>query len=161
YPSRQAVGSLFVCAAFGLWINGAVAGDGPPPPEVTVARPRAVSVPVWDEYTGRFEPLQQVEVRPRVSGAIDTIHFIDGEFVKEGDLLYVIDPRPYAIAVEMARADVAKAQAQVAVASNDAARAEHLIQTNAITLREADQRKSSLDVAKAQQLAAEAALRNA
>src|SRR5215467_10789505 len=99
----------------------------PPAPQVTVANPIAQSVPIWDEYTGRFEPLQQVEVRPRVSGAIDTIHFLDGQFVKEGDLLYVIDPRPYEIAADMAKADVAKAKAQVVVATNDAARADHLI----------------------------------
>ena len=86
---------------------------------------------------------------------------MDGQFVKEGDLLYVIDPRPYEIAVDLAKADVAKAQAQVAVASTDAVRARHLIETSAITLRDADQRKTNLDVAKAQQLSSEAALRNA
>ena len=159
----RAIRKLVVCAAVAVSIGSDTArgNDGPPPPEVTVAHAKAASVPVWDEYTGRFEPLQQVEVRPRVSGAIDTIHFVDGQFVKQGDLLYVIDPRPFEIAVDIAKADVARAQAQVAVASTDAARAEHLIQTNAITLREADQRKTSLSVAKAQQLGAEAALRNA
>ncbi len=79
----------------------------------------------------------------------------------EGDLLYVIDPRPYEIAVDIAKADVAKARAQVDVASNDAVRARALVETSAITLRDADQRKTNLDVAKAQQLSAEAALRNA
>ena len=154
---------LAICAAIVLSIANAAAraGDGPPTPEVTIAHPKARSVPVWDEYTGRFEPLQQVEVRPRVSGAIDAINFVDGQFVKEGDLLYVIDPRPYEIAVDIAKADVAKAKAQVAVASNDAIRAQHLVETNAITLRDADQRMTNLDVAKAQQLSAEATLRNA
>jgi multidrug efflux system membrane fusion protein len=150
-----------VALAFGLSSTQAPAADGPPPPQVTVAHPKAKSVPRWDEYTGRFEPLQQVEVRPRVSGAIDTINFVDGQFVKEGDLLYVIDPRPYEIAVDLAKADVAKAQAQVAVASLDAVRAKHLIDTSAITQRDADQRKTNLDIAKAQQLSSEAALRNA
>jgi membrane fusion protein, multidrug efflux system len=150
-----------VAIAFGLFSTQAPAADGPPPPQVTVAYPKASLVPRWDEYTGRFEPLQQVEVRPRVSGAINTIHFVDGQFVKEGDLLYVIDPRPYEIAVDLAKADVAKARAQVTVASNDAVRAQHLIDTSAITQRDADQRRTNLDVAKAQQLSAEAALRNA
>jgi multidrug efflux system membrane fusion protein len=159
----QLLRNLVICVvvAFSISQGKAFASDVSPPPEVTVAFPKAKSVPIWDEYTGRFEPLQQVEVRPRVSGAIDKIHFVDGQFVKQGDLLYVIDPRPFEIAVDMARADVARAQAQVAVTSTDATRAEHLIQTNAITVREADQRKTNLSVAKAQQLGAEAALRNA
>jgi membrane fusion protein, multidrug efflux system len=159
----QLLRNLVICVvvAFSISKGKAFASDVSPPPEVTVAFPKAKSVPIWDEYTGRFEPLQQVEVRPRVSGAIDKIHFVDGQFVKQGDLLYVIDPRPFEIAVDMARADVARAQAQVAVTSTDATRAEHLIQTNAITVREADQRKTNLSVAKAQQLGAEAALRNA
>jgi RND family efflux transporter MFP subunit len=153
--------ALGAAIALALVSTRAPAEDRPPPPQVTVAYPKASLVPRWDEYTGRFEPLQQVEVRPRVSGAIDSINFLDGQFVKEGDLLYVIDPRPYAIAVDMARADVARARAQVAVATNDALRAQQLIATNAITQRDADQRNANLDVAKAQQLSAEAALRNA
>jgi membrane fusion protein, multidrug efflux system len=160
---RRAIRKMLVCVAVAFSMGSGTAGgnDGPLQPEVTVAHPKARSVPIWDEYTGRFEPLQQVEVRPRVSGAVDKIHFVDGQFVQEGDLLYVIDPRPFEIAVDMAKADVARAQAQVAVTSTDATRAEHLIQTNAITLREADQRKTNLSVAKAQQLGAEATLRNA
>jgi multidrug efflux system membrane fusion protein len=160
---RHRVGKLVICAvlAFSMSNDKARGDEGPPPPEVVVAHPKARSIPAWDEYTGRFEPVQQVEVRPRVSGAINTINFVDGQFVREGDLLYVIDPRPYEIAVDSAKADVAKAKAQVAVASNDAIRAQHLVETNAITLRDADQRITNLDVAKAQQLSAEAALRNA
>src|SRR5262245_37579384 len=65
--------------------------DELPLPQVTVAHPIAQSVPRWDEYTGRFEPLQEVEVRPRVSGAVDTVNFVDGQMVKQGDLLFVID----------------------------------------------------------------------
>jgi RND family efflux transporter MFP subunit len=162
-PAFRHVLDLVLCVAIAFGFSGtqAPAADGSPPPQVTVAYPKASLVPRWDEYTGRFEPLQQVEVRPRVSGAINTINFVDGQFVKEGDLLYVIDPRPYEIAADLAKADVAKAQAQVAVASNDAVRAQHLIETSAITLRDADQRKTNLDVAKAQQLSSEAALRNA
>ena len=128
--TRRAIRKLVVCVAVALSMGSDTArgNDGPPPPEVTVAHPKARSVPIWDEYTGRFEPLQEVDVRPRVSGAVDKIHFVDGQFVKQGDLLYVIDPRPFEIAVDMAKADVARAQAQVAVTSTDATRAEHLIQ---------------------------------
>jgi RND family efflux transporter MFP subunit len=146
--------------AIGLWVTSAWASEGPPPPQVTVGHPLAKIVPRWDEYTGRFEALQQVEVRPRVSGAVDSIHFTDGQIVKAGDLLFVIDPRPYQIAVDSAKADVAKARAQVALAVNDVTRAQQL-DNRAITSRDVDQRQANLDVAKAQQLSAEAALRNA
>jgi multidrug efflux system membrane fusion protein len=160
---RRALPKLVILAATVLATSHAhpAMAEGLPPPEVVVAHPKLVAVPQWDEYTGRFEPLQHVEVRPRVSGAIDTINFIDGQFVKEGDLLYVIDPRPYEIAVDIAKADLAKARAQVAVTALDATRAQHLIESSSITLRDADQRRANLDVAKAQQLSAEAALRNA
>jgi RND family efflux transporter MFP subunit len=134
---------------------------GPPPPEVTVAKPLARVIDKWDEYTGRFEAVQQVDVRPRVSGFVDSIHFTDGQMVKAGDLLFKIDPRPYAIAVDSAQADVLKAKAQVAQAVTDVARAEQLSETRTITQRDVDQRRATLDVARAQQLSAEAALRNA
>lgn len=153
------IGLSFVAA---LTLVGAQpAAAEPPPPQVTVAQPLAKSVPRWDEYTGRFEPLQQVEVRPRVSGAVDTINFVDGQIVKTGDLLFVIDPRPYQIAVDSAKADVAKAQAQIEVSANDVTRAQQLVETRAITVRDVDQRRANLDVANAQKLSAEAALHNA
>ncbi len=83
-----------------------------------------------------------------MSGAVDTINFVDGQVVKTGDLLFVIDPRPYQIAVDSAKADVAKAKAQVEVAANDVTRAQQLVETRAITLRDVDQRQANLDVAK-------------
>jgi multidrug efflux system membrane fusion protein len=161
--SFQLARNMIAVGALAVGISGSrlAAADGVPPPQVTIAHPKATSVPRWDEYTGRFEPLQVVEVRPRVSGAIDAIRFVDGQIVKEGDLLYLIDPRPYQIAVDIAKADLARTQAQVTVAADDVARAEHLVGNSAITLREADQRKASLAVAEAQELGAKAALRNA
>ncbi|ACK51393.1 efflux transporter, RND family, MFP subunit [Methylocella silvestris BL2] len=159
-PARP-LARLMLVIGITLGAFGAQAAEGPPPPEVTVANPLAKLVPRWDEYTGRFEPLQQVEVRPRVSGAVDTINFVDGQIVNTGDLLFVIDPRPYQIAVDSAKADVAKAKAQVEVAANDVVRAQQLVESRAITSRDVDQRKSALDIARAQQLSAEAALRNA
>jgi RND family efflux transporter MFP subunit len=153
----------FLSAAVIICVCGATAAaqGGPPPPQVTVAAPIAKTIPRWDEYTGRFEALKQVEVRARVSGYLDTINFIDGQMVKAGDLLFKIDPRPYQIAVDSAKADVVKAQAQVSLAANDVTRAQQLAESRAITSRDVDQRKANLDVAKAQQLSAESALRNA
>ena len=154
---------VFMMVAFSLPAErpSAMAEAGAPSPRVTVARPIAKTIDVWDEYTGRFEALKQVEVRARVSGTLDKINFTDGQLVKEGDLLFVIDPRPYQIAVDSAKADVTKAQAQVVLAVTDAGRAQQLAESRNISSREVDQRKANLDVAKAQQLAAEAVLRNA
>ncbi len=73
------------------------------PPQVTVAVPFASRVAQWDEFTGRFEAVQRVEVRPRVSGYIDKVNFRDGITVKEGDLLFTIDQRPFRLAVEFGR----------------------------------------------------------
>ena len=71
-------------------------------PEVTVANPILKNVAQWDEYTGQFEAVRRVEIRPRVSGELVGIHFTDGQIVKAGDLLFTIDPRPFEIAVESA-----------------------------------------------------------
>lgn len=142
--------------------GGAEAQDGSPAaPGVTVSRPLARTVPHWDEYTGRFVAVQRVEVRPRVSGAIDKIHFTDGQIVKAGDLLFTIDPRPYQIAVDSARAEVARMQAQTTMLSKDVARGESLVGGGAITKRDMDQRRGGSDSARAQLMGAEAALRNA
>ena len=82
----------------------------PPPPPVTVSQPLQKSITEWDEYTGRFTAVETVEIRARVSGFIESIHFQDGQIVKQGDLLFVIDPRPYRIAVEQAKSDLERAQ---------------------------------------------------
>lgn len=148
-------------ATFFMGARAAQTPGPPPPPPVTVAAPLAEIVPRWDEYTGRFEAMQRVEVRPRVSGAIDKINFADGQIVKAGDLLFVIDPRPYQIAVDSARAEVARMQAQTAMLTKDLARGESLVGGGAITRRDVDQRRGGSDSARAQLLGAEAALRNA
>ena len=102
------------------------AAAGPPPPPVTVARPIQKTITEWDEYTGRFAAVETVEVRARVSGFIDSIHFKDGQIVKQGDLLFTIDQRPYKLAVEQAEADVERARAKLAIATLDVERAEPL-----------------------------------
>ncbi|MGD9543479.1 MAG: efflux RND transporter periplasmic adaptor subunit [Methylocystis sp.] len=132
-----------------------------PAPEVVVSRPLAKTIPRWDEYTGRFEALKQVEVRARVSGALEKINFTDGQFVKAGDVLFVIDQRPYQIAVDSARAELTRAQAQATVSNRDYARAQEMTQGRTITARDVDQRRANNEIAKAQVLSAEAALRNA
>src|SRR5215510_10171830 len=83
------------------------------PPLVEVATPLAERVADWDDYSGRFEAVDAVEVRPRVSGAIESVHFQDGQVVKQGELLFVIDPRPYAAQLAHANAELKRAQALV------------------------------------------------
>ncbi len=139
--------------------SGANAQGAPPAPMVTVASPIQKKVTQWDEYTGRFEAREQVEVRARVSGFVDRIHFRDGQLIKKGDLLFTIDQRPYKLAVDAARADIARARAQVALADNEVDRAEGLTRNQTITVRDLDQRKSNLAVARAGQQASEANLK--
>ncbi|WP_424360126.1 efflux RND transporter periplasmic adaptor subunit [Methylocystis parvus] len=156
---------VIVLIAAAVFRNGVSAQEGapaaPPAPGVTVAHPLAEVVPRWDEYTGRFVPIQHVEVRPRVSGAVEKIHFTDGQIVKAGDLLFTIDQRPYQIAVDSARAEVARMQAQTSMLSKDVARGETLVSGGTITKRDMDQRRGGSDSARAQLLGAEASLRNA
>lgn len=139
----------------------ALAQGAPPAPPVTVAPPLAQKITQWDEYTGRFEAVERVDLRPRVSGYIEQVHFRDGQIVKKGDLLFTIDPRPYEIALESARADVARTRAQVRLNETDLERAQGLIKNQTITGRDLDQRQAALSVARAQQAAAEAAVKNA
>jgi RND family efflux transporter MFP subunit len=149
---------LFACCVLAAFTLAATAEEAP---TVTVANPIARRIALWDEYTGRFEALQRVEIRPRVSGYIAEINFTDGAIVAKGDVLFTIDPRPYEIAVDEARADVMRNRAQVQQATVDFGRAQELVKTAASTVRELDQRRATLDVDRAQLMAAEAAQRNA
>ena len=137
------------------------ASSAPPPPPVTVARPLQKSVTEWNEFTGRFVAVASVEVRARVSGFIDSIHFRDGQVVKQGDLLFVIDPRPYKLAVEQSTADVERAKAKLDLATLDVERAEPLVRNQTLTGREFDTRRSTQRDAAAQVTAAEATLNQA
>ena len=145
---------LFISAA-------ALAQGGPPAMPVTVAPPLAKRVTQWDEYSGRFEAVASVEVRARVSGFIEKLHFKDGQIVNVGDPLFTIDKRPFEIAVDSADAEVARNKAQVNLAELQVQRGASLISSRTITDQEYDQRKANLKVAQAQLKAAEAGLRSA
>ncbi|MGQ0457180.1 MAG: efflux RND transporter periplasmic adaptor subunit [Hyphomicrobium sp.] len=139
----------------------ALAQPAPPALPVTVSPPLSKRVTLWDEYSGRFEAVERVEVRPRVSGFIETVEFKDGSLVKSGDLLFTIDKRPFAIAVESAKAEIARQQAQVILAQADVARAEPLAASRVMSEQVFEQRKATLSQAQAQLLAAQAALKSA
>ena len=141
--------------------NKPAASSGPGLPAVTVSRPVQQKITEWDEYTGRFVAVKTVEIRARVSGFIDSIHFKDGQIVKQGDLLFIIDPRPYRLAVEQATADRDRARAKLAIASSDVERAMPLVRSQTVTEREFDTRKSTQEDASAAVMSADAALKQA
>jgi RND family efflux transporter MFP subunit len=156
FPWLALAGVLLLIAA-----PEAVLAQGGGPPKVVVSQPIAKRIPRWDEFTGRFEPMEQVEVRPRVSGFIDQIHFTDGQIVQKDALLFTIDPRPYQIALDSAKADVMKAKAQVVFAAADYERGEQLVASRTVPVKELDQRRANLDTAVATSQSADAAVRNA
>ena len=115
----------------------------PAPPKVTVSLPIVQEIIEWDEYTGRLEATENVEVRARVSGYLQSIHFTDGAIVKKGDLLFVIDPRPYQAEVDRVTAELQLAQARLELAKSDYVRAQKLLQFRAISQEEADTRAAT------------------
>jgi RND family efflux transporter MFP subunit len=125
---------------------------------VEVARPLAQQVTDWDDYSGRFEALDWVEIRPRVSGAIQSVHFEDGDLVERGQLLFVIDPRPYAAELARAKAAVAGARAQLANADAELKRAEALVTDQLVSKTQLDLRAAAQLKAAADLAAAEAAV---
>ena len=152
-----------VLVPLALWIGALaaapVAAQQPQAIPVTVAKPIAKRITNWDEYSGRFEAVNTAEVRARVSGFVEQIHFKDGQLVKEGDLLFTLDKRAFTIAVESARADVARTEAQLEFNAADVGRAEPLAKSGAISDQSFDQRRANLSIARAQLQAALAALR--
>jgi len=116
------------------------AAPAPAPPKVTVSRPAVRQVVEWDEYTGRLVSVESVEVRARVSGYLQSIDFDDGAIVKKGDLLFVIDPRPYQAELDRALAELRLSRARLDLAKSDLARAQRLLLSRAISQEEFDTR---------------------
>jgi|SRR5581483_9437980 len=133
----------------------------PPPPEVTIARPIQREVVDQDEYVGRFIAVDMVEVRARVSGYLEKVHFLDGQMVKQGDLLFTIDRRPFQNTLDQARANLEQAKANVAFTEADLARGQQLVRDHTITEQTFDQRIQAARIAKATAAAQEAAVRQA
>jgi RND family efflux transporter MFP subunit len=133
----------------------------PAPPPVTVAQPTKRTVTDWDEFTGRFDSVEQVQVRARVTGFVTSVEFKDGAIVKAGDLLYQIDPRQYEAVAEQAKGQLADGNAKIDLAQRELARAESLIKTDAVAENIVDQRRQALAAAQAATLEAEGALKRA
>ncbi|WP_137043870.1 efflux RND transporter periplasmic adaptor subunit [Pseudolabrys sp. FHR47] len=134
---------------------------GPPPPQVTVASPVKRQVVDYDEYVGRFAAVNSVEIRARVSGYLDAVHFKDGQLVKDGDLLFTIDRRSFENAAAQARANVSTAKSNLDFTEADYTRGQQLVKEKTITDQTFEQRAQSFRNARAAVAGAEAALRSA
>ncbi len=133
-----------VAVAGRLYLTGqppaAVAAAPPPPPEVTVSVPLRQKLSSWTSFTGQFSAVERVELRAQVSGYLTEIHFTDGQLVNKGDLLFRIDPRPYDIALQQARAGLQTAQASLELANAELARTTELKRSNYASAEAFDQR---------------------
>ena len=147
-------------AGLGLANREPAAIAAPPPPVLTVATPILRQVSEWDEYVGRFEASRTVEVRPRVAGAVTGIHFTDGAFVRKGQLLFTIDPRPFAAALAEARAGLGSAQSELALARADLGRASRLLDVDAVSRSDVDRLTARVRSAEAASAAAQARVRS-
>ena len=143
----------------------AACGDGDqqqmPPPDVNAATVVKKSVTEWDEYSGHIEAIESAEIRPRVAGHLNSIHYEEGGMVDKGQLLFTIDSREYKASADAAQADASRAEARVALAEQELKRAESLIGERAISQGELDQRRMEAEQAKADVLAARANLARA
>jgi multidrug efflux system membrane fusion protein len=161
--SLRGLGPLVV--VFALTLSGC--GEKPPPQAasgplpVTVAQPTKRTVTDWDEFTGRFEAVEEVQVRARVGGFVTSVEFRDGAFVGTGDLLYVIDARPFEAVAEQADGQLADARAKGELAKRELDRGLTLVQTSAVSESVVDQRRQALQAAKAAEMQASGALKAA
>jgi multidrug efflux system membrane fusion protein len=170
-PSRRrvaiAVGTALAAAALGVALLGghgasrAAASEAPQATPVMVAALTPTEVTTWDEFSGRLEAVERVDVRSRVAGAVQQVHFREGALVKTGDLLVTIDPAPYAAEVDRASAQLLAAQARRDNAGSELERARRLWDESAIARRELDERVSAGREAEANVRAAQAALQSA
>jgi RND family efflux transporter MFP subunit len=131
------------------------------PPAVTIAQPVKRTVTDWDEFTGRFEAVEEVQVRARVGGFVTSVEFRDGAIVHAGDLLYVIDSRPFEAATLQADGQLSDARAKAELAKRELDRALTLVQTSAVSESVVDQRRQTLQAAHAAEMQAEGALKAA
>jgi RND family efflux transporter MFP subunit len=137
------------------------APQAPPPPQVSVAQVLEKRVKDWDEFTGRLQAVETVEIRPRVSGYIDKVAFTEGSLVKRGTLLFIIDPRPYKAEYDKAAADVKRFKTALELGQIELTRVQHLKDSGAVSQEELDERKSTVAQSEANVSGAQAALETA
>jgi RND family efflux transporter MFP subunit len=171
--AKRSISSFFLMPARALALGAAlttlVAGPaalaqpapGAPPPKVTVAKPIKHMLTDYDEYVGRFTAVNSVEVRARVSGYLDGVHFKDGQMVKQGALLFTIDKRPFENALAQARANLTLAKSNLTFTQSDLQRAQQLVREKTVTEQLFEQRAQAFRNAQASVAGAEAALKQA
>ena len=162
HPKFRAALLVLGLLTLGLTACGEKAAQAPaasPPPAVSVASPLEKEVVEWDEYTGRFDAMDTVEVRARISGFLNEVKFTDGAIVKKGDLLFVIDPRPFQRVLDRDRAALQGAKVQLEFAERDLERAKPLMANSTISQQVFDQRTQAVRAAEANVLSAEANVR--
>ncbi|CAN5202256.1 efflux RND transporter periplasmic adaptor subunit [soil metagenome] len=152
-----AVSAMIAAALYGC--SKTEAAGPPPPAPVTVANPLSERIVDWDDFTGRFEATQSVDVRARVGGYIQSVHFRDGDYVSRGQLLFTLDPRPAQAQLAAAQATLGQANAQVALAHTNLTRSQGLLASQAVSQSEVDTNTAALRTAEANVAAAQATVR--
>ena len=156
-----ATAAVAVVVTSSLWLGGSrpsKAADKPIAPEVTVAQVVVRPVDDADEYTGRLQAVDTIELRPRVSGYVDSVAFTEGALVKKGQLLFRIDPRPYQAEVDRLAANLAQSRSELALAQANAGRATRLLDQHAVSKEEAERQQTAAQSAVSQVAANGAAL---
>jgi multidrug efflux system membrane fusion protein len=152
-----AVSAMIAAALYGC--SKTEAAGPPPPAPVTVANPLSERIVDWDDFTGRFEATQNVDVRARVGGYVQAVHFRDGDFVRRGQLLFTLDPRPAQAQLAAAQAQLAQANAAVALAKANLTRSQGLLAVQAVSQAEVDANIGALRTAEANIASAQATIR--
>lgn len=156
-----AVSLLFAAVITACSSQAEPAAGMPPPPEVSVAQVLSKQVSEWDDFTGRVTAIETVELRPRVSGYVERVAYQEGQEVKKGDLLFVIDQRRYKAQLDQAQADLERARAEARLAQTQDVRAQTLVEAKAISREEFETRRAATTQGNAAVRAAEAAVANA
>ena len=160
---RQKLIVIALGAALALGGCGGGADSAGPPqqgaPQVTVATPLQQEIVDWDDFVGRFEAMQTVEIRPRATGYLSGVHFRDGEFVRKNQLLFTVDPRPARAALAQSVAQLAQAQATLANARTELARSQTLFASQAASKEEVESRQAAVRSGEAQVAGAQANVR--
>lgn len=160
-PVLALAASVAVAVAAGCSSHAEPSAGMPPPPEVSVATVLTKPVHAWDEFTGRVAAPESVDLRPRVSGYVQRVAYREGQDVRKGDLLFVIDQRPYRAALDQALANLERARSEAKLAQSQDARAQQLIEAKAISREEFDARHAASAQGNASVRAAEAAVASA
>jgi RND family efflux transporter MFP subunit len=158
---RRSVAAFALAGAISAAAPAAAQAPPPGPPPVTVAEPLAKEIVEYNEFTGQFSAVDSVDIRARVSGYLDSVHFRDGQIVAKGDLLFVIDPRPFEASLASAQAAMAQASAKLDLATKQLNRASELRRSDAVSVSTLDERQQEVKVAAAGVEVAKAQVRTA